>query len=63
MFWFDIWVVLMSRPQRGVLQILSDMDDRKGAKIKTPQKSLGLPTILKQIPGPKPNPPKSHEKH
>ena len=63
MFWFDIWVVLTSRPPRGVLQILSDMDDRKGAKIKTPKKSLGVTTILKQIPGPKTNPPKSHEKH
>ena len=63
MFWFDIWVVLTSRPPRGVLQILSDMDDRKGAKIKTPKKSLGVTTILKQIPGPKTNPPKSHEQH
>ena len=36
-FWFD-------RCPGGVLQISSDVDDRMGAKIKTPQKSLGLPT-------------------
>jgi len=39
------------------------MDDRKVAKIKTPKKTLGLPTKNKKIPGPKTNPPKSHEKH
>ena len=39
-----------------VLQISNEGDDRLGAKIKTPQKSLGLPTKPKKIPGPNINP-------
>ena len=41
----------------GVLRISSD--DRMGAKIKTPKKSLGLLTKPQKIPGPKINPPKN----
>ena len=43
----------------GVHRISSDGDDRMGAKIKTPKKSLGLLTKPQKIPGPEINPPKN----
>ena len=46
-------------PQRRVLQISSDRDDRMEPKIKTQKKSLGLPTKPKTNRGPKINPPKN----
>ena len=38
---------------KGVLRILSDRDDRMGADIKPPEKSLRLQTKPKKVPGPK----------
>ena len=38
---------------RGVLRISSDGDDRMGAKVQDPKKSLRLPTRPLKIPGSK----------
>ena len=45
---------------RGILWISSEEDGQMVAKIKTSKKSLGLPTKLKKIPGPKLTPKRSH---
>ena len=42
----------MDQAQGAVLRISSDRDDRMGAKIKTPQKFLGLPTKPQKNPMP-----------
>ena len=39
-----------------VLRISSDGDDRMGEKNQNPKKSIGLPTKVQKIPGPKVNP-------
>ena len=53
-----------ARGAREVSRNLKDGDDRMGAKIKTPQKSLGFPTKIQEIPGQKfPSPPPKKNSH
>ena len=58
----SIWIYV-TRRSRWLLRISSDRDDRMGAKIKTPKKSLGFQTKPKKIPWPKLTPKKFHAKY